>query len=157
MLVYIIDGFNLIHKVSFLRKSSCPHSDLIHYIKNKKLTGSKNNKVIIVFDGGYNSQAKSISQGFEVVFSQQISADEVIKNRLAKIKNKRQVVVVSDDREIRDNAKAQRAISCRIDDFIKVKREKQIRENQSSEKDISYTLQHEITEELRKIWLKDGE
>lgn len=148
MLLYIIDGFNLLHKIRSLKNSASPHQDLINHIRRNRLTGSRNNKVIIVFDGKINHEIHE--RDYEVVFSQQISADEVIKKRTAAIKNKRQVVVITDDRQIRDDIKRQGA-SCRhIADFIKVKRK-----NIEVQKKISYSLQREITEELRKIWLKD--
>ena len=150
MLVYIIDGFNLVHRVKSLKNSTTPHRDLIRYIRTNKLTGSKNNKVIVVFDGRVNDDALREKGDFEVVFSGQISADEVIKKRLEKIKNKSETVVVSDDRQIREATKRQGARSYRIADFTKTKKK-----SERSEKEISYGLQYEITEELRRIWLKE--
>ena len=152
MLRYIIDAFNLVHRVKSLKSSDTPHRDLIRYIRTNKLTGSKNNKVIVVFDGRINDDALREKGDFEVVFSGQISADEIIKKRVDKIKNKSETVVVSDDRQIRDITKRQGARSCRIADFLKTKSK-----TQESEKEISYGLQHEITEELRRIWLKEEE
>ena len=98
MLRYIIDAFNLVHRVKSLKNSDTPHRDLIRYIRTNKLTGSKNNKVIVVFDGRINDDALREKGDFEVVFSGQISADEIIKKRVDKIKNKsakEQGVVVS--------------------------------------------------------------
>ena len=66
-----------------------------------------------------------------------------------KIGNKKSVVVVSDDREIKDYARGMRARLCSTADFLKLKKKSQV-----GSKDISYSLQHEITEEMRKIWLK---
>lgn len=148
MLVYIIDAFNLIHKVASLKNSNTPHCDLIYYIKKNKLTGSNNNKVIIVFDGNVNLQVKREEGRFEVLFSGKESADEIIKRRISKIRNKSETIVVSDDREIKDAAKRERTRLCSISDFIKTKKKEQ-----AMEKEISYTVQKEITEELRKIWL----
>ena len=150
MLLFIIDGFNLVHKIASLKSSSFPQRDLIHYINKNRLTGSRNNKVIIAFDGKADPEAAR-SRGVEVLFSGDRSADEVIKKRLEKIKNRSQVVVVSDDLEIRDAARAAGAKICRTADFIKKKRKKEINEA----KEIDYSVQREITEELRKIWLKE--
>lgn len=149
MLVYIIDGFNLIHSVSILRSSNAPHYDLIHYIKKNKLTGSKNNKVIIVFDGKVNPDVAREME-FEIIFSRDRCADDVIIERVRRMKNKSEVVVVSDDREIRYAVKQERAKSYRIADFVKIKIKKQ-----KNEKEISWELQKEITQEMSKIWLKD--
>ncbi|UCG35411.1 MAG: NYN domain-containing protein [Candidatus Omnitrophota bacterium] len=150
MLVYIIDGFNVIHKIPTLKSSSNPWQDLISYIKQKKLTGSKNNKVCIVFDGSPRTDALRERQ-FQILFSCERDADDVIKERIQKAKNKRQIVLVSDDREIRDFAKAQGANLLSVADFLKVKQ----KQKKEPSKDISYSLQREITEELRKIWLKE--
>lgn len=154
MLLYIIDGFNLVHKIPSVKKSDIPQLELIHYIKNNKLTGSHNNKVVIVFDGALQMEAKKEAE-FEVIFSAERSADDLIKLRIDKIKSSKyplsEVIVVSDDREIRDYAKKQGAVSERAGDFIKPA--KKIVKEES--KDISYPLQKEITDEMRKIWLKE--
>ena len=154
MLLYIIDGFNLVHKIPSVKKSGIPQLELILYIKKHKLTGSFNNKVIVIFDGSVEMQARNESE-FEVIFSGQGSADDLIKARIDKIKTSKypisEVVVVSDDREIRDYAKKQGAVSQRTGDFIKSTKQSINEES----KDISYPLQKEITDEMRRIWLKE--
>jgi len=150
MLVYVIDGFNVIHKINQLRNSNNPHLGLIRYLQAYELTGSRNNRVIIVFDGGPNRDAIREKGSFEVFFSQDQSADDLIKVKLSQFKRTSEVVVVSDDREIRNAAKKFGARICRTADFLlKVKKQKS---NKEGSKEISYVLQHEITEELRKIW-----
>ena len=150
MLVYIIDGFNVVHRIPTLKSSSNPWQDLISYIRQKKLTGSKNNRVCIVFDGNPCPDVLGERQ-YQILFSCEREADDIIKERIQRAKNKRQLVVVSDDREIRDFAKRHDATSLRVMDFIKVKKNPKKEEG----KDISYSVQQEITEELRKIWLKE--
>jgi len=146
MLVYIIDGFNLAHKIPQVKRSAGIHLELIRYIKSKKLTGSRNNKVIVVFDGRPEPQAAK-EASFKVVFSGRVSADEVIKDKVRNAKNKGQIIVVSDDREIRDFAKDHRVKTCHVMDFVKT-----AKGAKKESKDISYSLQNEITEEMRKIW-----
>ena len=150
MLVYIIDAFNLVHRVRELKHSTTPHRDLIRYIRTNKLTGSRNNKVIIVFDGKVNDEVLREKGEYEIIFSGTMNADGLIKKRLKKVKNKSETIVVSDDRQIRDFTKQEGARSYRINDFTKIKKK-----TKKEEKEISYGLQHEITEELRKIWLKE--
>jgi len=151
MLAYIIDGFNLIYRIPELKRSLVPHRDLINYIKKNKLTGSKNNKVIVVFDGKVNAEVLSQESTYKVFFSGSGSADSLIKDWITKFKKKSEILVVSDDRQIRDFAKTSGAKSVRISDFT-AKTKNQTKEDI---KDISYTLKREITEELRKIWLKE--
>jgi len=151
MLAYIIDGFNLIYRVPKLKRSITPHSDLINYLKKNKLTGSRNNKVIIVFDGKIDPEVLSQESTFKIYFSGAGSADSLIKDLINKFKNKSEVLVISDDRQIRYFTKNKGARSIRIAEFI-AKTKKPIKEDP---KDISYTLKREITEELRKIWLRE--
>ncbi|MCP4652503.1 MAG: hypothetical protein GY858_03850 [Candidatus Omnitrophica bacterium] len=151
MISYIIDAFNLIYRVPKLKNSDSPHIDLINYIRNNRLTGSKTNKVIIVFDGGVDAQVKQ-QTNYQVYFSGGGSADDVIKSKLSGMKNKSQIRVVSDDRVIRDFTKQMGAVSLRIDDFIYKNKKIDVVENT---KDISYSLQREITESMRKIWNKE--
>ena len=152
MLVYIIDGFNVVHKLSDLRKSTSPQKDLIHYIKVKKLTGSKNNRVIVVFDGtpdfGFSEKE------FGVLYSMQRSADEVIIEKVVDMRNRSNVVVVTDDREIRDKVKAYGVRLLAAKEFIFPKKKNYKNDKKDSSKDISYSLQRQITQEMRKIWLK---
>lgn len=149
MLVYIIDGFNVVHKIPHVKQSATPREDLIKHIKKNKLTGSKNNKVIVVFDGGFHDLGE---KEFEVIFSGDRSADELIKQRLDKIKIKSEVIVVSDDKQIREFTIKARAKSYRVQAFLAPKTKP---ERKEPAKDISYPLQREITEEMRKIWLKE--
>ena len=158
MLLYIIDGFNLVHKIPSVKLSDTPQFDLIQYIKKNKLSGSAKNSVVIIYDG--MPQANIVGEReFEIIFSQERSADELIKQRIDKIKNYKkypisEVVIVSDDREIREYAIKSGAVSLKTMDFLKIKREGK-KEDKKDDKDISYPLQREITEELRKIWLKE--
>lgn len=158
MLLYIIDGFNLAHKISSVRTSESPQFELIQYIKKNKLSGSVRNSVVIIYDGmppvNFTKERE-----FEVIYSQGKSADDLIKQRIDKIKNYTkypisEVIVVSDDREIRDHAIKNGAVSLRTMDFLKIKKENK-KEDKKEDKEISYPLQKEITDELRKIWLKD--
>lgn len=150
MLLYIIDGFNVIHKIPELKNSPSPQKGLITYIACNKLTGSKNNKVVLVFDGFYTYSLPR-EKNFEIIFSKEKNADSLIKSRIQHSRIKSETVVVSDDREIQSEAAGAGARFLKVSDFLKKKR----KTPPKTSKDISYSLQHEITEELRRIWLKD--
>ncbi len=151
MLLYIIDGYNLIHKVRTLKNSSQPQKDLIRYIEKNRLKGSKNNKLTIVFDGNLDQTLRQPSKDFRVIGSGSKTADDVIKKLVTETKNKSQIVVVSDDRALRYAVRQEGAKLSYVADFIKTKPKK----SSHDDKEISYSLEHEITEELRKIWLKE--
>lgn len=152
MLWYIIDGWNLIHKVIPLKKSPFPQNELITYIKRNKFTGSKNNRVSIVFDGRGNRQEFKKEREFEIVFSEDKTADEVIKNAAQRHKNKKQLRIVSDDREIIDFVKMVGAGVLKIDDFVKANKSKKTCKKE--DKKLSYSLERKINEELSSLWLK---
>lgn len=154
MLVFLIDGFNLVHKIPKVKSSSFPQQDLINYIDSQKLTGSKNNQVIIVFDG-WISQPLVNQAKFQIVFSQDKSADDLIKARVAKAKNRAQILVVTDDRSIRDFARTQGVKSLKTIEFLGLAKRKSEGLDNANDKEISYSLQQQITEQMRKIWLNE--
>lgn len=90
MLWYIIDGWNVVNKIRELKKSPFPCQSLVSYIRKYRLTGSRNNQVTIVFDGrvnpwGWFKQEKI----FNIIFSGEETADEVIKKKVRVYKNKK--------------------------------------------------------------------
>ncbi len=151
MLQFVIDGYNLVHKISKIKESDTPCHNLLSLIYHKKLTGSVNNKVLIVFDGRkppYNI----IDFQYKVLFSGNRSADDLIIDEIKRAKNKKQIVVVSDDQELGRKAKMLEAKVRRVDSFISGKQKSR---QDTNKKEIKYSIQREITEELRKIWLDE--
>ncbi len=148
MLLYIIDGFNLLHRVPELRKTSAPHNDLINYVRRCRLTGSSNNKVIIVFDG-WPPSSFLIDKKYRIMFSNEQEADDIVIQLAKKSKPQSETIVVSDDRKIRDAVSRTKAKPLRTYEFIKIKN----KAVENNKKEISYSLQKEITDEMRKIWL----
>lgn len=146
---FIIDGYNLVHKIAEIKNSNTPCHKLISFVYLKKLTGSVNNKVWFVFDGNPPPYQITAFQ-YQVVFSGQASADDWIVSKVEKIKNKKQILVVTDDRELGYKSKMLGAGVWRVNRFICTKKQEDKQENG---KDIGYSLQREITEQMRKIWL----
>jgi len=95
----------------------------------------------------------------DIVFSRRISADEFIKKILESYASKKNIVVVSDDREIKYFAKDSGAKALGIGEFIApVSRQKELRrrgENlMQEEAKVNYTQMSKINAELKKLWLK---
>lgn len=152
MLQFIIDGYNIVHKIKKIKDSSTPCNALTVFIYKNKLTGSRNNKVWIIFDGGRPPYVIDDFQ-YKVLFSGQKSADDLIIDKVRQSKNKKQIVVVSDDRQLVHKVKMLGAGILSVDKFAtKKKKPKQ----EGGKKDIKYSLQREITEELKKIWLDNN-
>jgi len=158
-LQFVIDGYNITCHPEFtnniLKKITDSRSALVQLIHSRRLCGSQNNKAWIIFDGfpGLNQEDLSFAN-IEVVFSRKESADERIKKIIEKSDNPRNLVVVSDDKEIIFFAKCCKARTLSVDSFIQVKsgthKDKQVLEKPG----LNYTQMHKINEELKKLWLK---
>jgi predicted RNA-binding protein with PIN domain len=103
---YIIDGNNLIGKIQSLanlqkKDKQASRERLAHlvdrYFANKKV------EVILNFDG-FADQKIRVSKA-KLVYSDKISADEKIKKQIEAEKNKRNVIVISSDNNVREFAK----------------------------------------------------
>ncbi|MBU0503275.1 MAG: NYN domain-containing protein [Candidatus Omnitrophota bacterium] len=160
-LQYVVDGYNVIRHASFYpsKKIRDPKYSLVEYIKNNRLCGSLKNKVIIVFDGfpdaGYSREHIC---GFEIRFSRETNADDVIKKMLEKELNPRNTLVVSDDREIKFFIRSLGAKPVSVEEFLRKSEGKGIGrgkdKNENIKIDLNYTQVHDIDEELKKLWLR---
>ena len=148
MLVYLIDAFNVIHQISGFTGSLTPRNDFVNYIQKNNLTGSARNKVMVVFDG-YPPVSDHPCGQYDIVFSCGLTADDVIKKRVGNYKNKSELIVVTDDREIRGYVKSLGAGLLSVADFLNKARKSG---PTHSHEDVSDSLKREITEEMRKIW-----
>lgn len=158
-LQYVIDGCNVTHHPKFIKntpkKSSDSRADLIELIRIKRLCGSENNRVWIVFDGYSDSALDNLSSSnLNIIFSCNQSADERIKKFLELSDNAKNVVVVSDDKEIIFFAKSYRARAISVEEFIGDKGRDQGVNQDPGESKIGFSAMHKINEELRRLWLK---
>jgi len=156
-LQYIIDGYNTIKHPKFIRthkNSEDPVGALLTFIKIKKSTVSSSDKVCIVFDGYPLGQTSDDSSAM-VIFSRKISADEKIKRLVEESANRKNLVVVSDDRDLRFAVKSLGAQCLEVAEFIKEKRESHgSRDKEILKPELSFSEIDKINQELRKIWLK---
>ena len=160
-LQYIIDAYNLINHFAFkpLGKSALniQHA-LADFIRLNRLTGSKNNTVVLVFDG-YPPRAEDIPSGHGLlcVFSRTKEADELIKKIVEDSTSPRNIIVVSDDKEVQLTSRFLHAQICNVEEFICGKQDnKSATEVKLAAVDfkLSYTKMQKINAELRKIWLE---
>ncbi len=126
-------------------------------IKTKGLGGSAKNKITIVFDGfpppQYNQDSK-YTHPIDIIFSRNISADEKIKMIVQESANRKNIAVVSDDKEIKFMTKSLGARHMSAEDFIAPKSRSQGEDKREALKaQLSYTQIHNINQELRKLWL----
>ena len=156
---YVIDGYNLINNSFFIHNALRGFSDaklaLCNFIKSRKLSGVYRNPVVIVFDGYPESGMKYGSPSIKVIFSRMISADERIRKILETASTPKNMIVVSDDKEIKSFARLFGAKALKVEDFLDAKNNSTIFKREIPETEISYTAMHKINAELRKIWLQE--
>ena len=158
-LLYIIDGYNIINHPQFSRthkKIKNPQAALLESIRIKRLFGSSKNKITIVFDGypvsgGLRYEGNNLS----VIFSRKISADDEIKRMVEESSSRKNIVVISNDKEIRFIVKSLGAQCIGIEEFIGSKEKTRVLpEKDLLKPELTYSQIHKINEELSKIWLK---
>jgi len=155
--------------VSNLAKLEDQRLQLVRFIEHYRPQGSLNNNVTIVFDGVSDIYGGMSSSTVKVIFSRGESADDAIRTIVSNTKNTKNIVVVSDDRDIQYAVGALGAKVRTVQAFLKnslpSKNKKvaagknTIRTNKDSSvplKYISKTDKYKITSELSEIWLKSG-
>ncbi len=160
---FVLDGYNIIKQISFLAegKLESQREKLIRFIEVKSPQGSLRNKVTIIFDGQSVGGGYQRSSRIHIVFSSQEGADEKIKRLVTQEKNKKCIVVVTDDRDIQYYVRSQGAQVLGVHHFLNKGSDRQKRllgdpkASLSGEvKNLSKNLEYEITSELERIWLE---
>ena len=121
-------------------------------IRTNRLCGSSKNKVIVVFDGHQDNRYLNPDTKIDVVFSRKESADERIKRIVAESGNVKNIVVVSDDKEIKFFARSSGAFVQGVEEFFNLKQKE--KKEDSFKPELTYSQMHKINSELRRIWLK---
>ena len=159
-LQYIIDAYNLINHPAFKPVSKAVlniQHVLADFIRLNKLTGSKNNRLVLVFDG-YPPPADDIPRehGLLCMFSRTQEADELIKKIVQDSTSPKNIVVVSDDKEVQLTSRFLHAQICSVGEFICGKEDnKSVTALKLAAVDfkLSYAKMEKINAELRKKWL----
>ncbi len=165
-LTYLLDGYNIIKLVPLLAEKPWDESRafFIRWIEAALPQGSRNNQVIVVFDGQPGSWGDCSTSVVQVVFSLDESADDRIKAMVNRSKSKKTIVVVTNDRDIIYAVRAAGASSMSVEDFMRKGRQhplgaktlpkKMAQQKQDQSKYISKSLEFKITSEFERIWLK---
>ncbi|MFH1359645.1 MAG: NYN domain-containing protein [Candidatus Omnitrophota bacterium] len=134
---------------------------LVRLIELTSPQGSPKNKVTIVFDGlsdmAYAQEASSV----KVVFSQGESGDEKIREIVQSTAHKKNMIVVSDDKELKFSVRALGAKVMSVKDFLaKIRIQSALPRMKPSQnkikeerKYIAKSLEDQINKELAGIWL----
>jgi predicted RNA-binding protein with PIN domain len=123
----------------------------------KRLCGSLKNKISLVFDG-YPAVGEITMKAanMDLLFSRSDTADESIKRIVERSSNPKNVVVVSDDKEIRFCVKPLGAKAKSIEEFMQPlnKSKSKAQDKESLKKELTYSQIDSINKELEKRWLK---
>jgi len=152
---YVIDGYNLIkHRAfSLADRFKDGRLALIQFLRSERPCGSSKNKITVVFDGyprGMNFQDSDI----EIIFSGDETADDRIINIAGSRRSPRNIVVVSDDRQLRDSVKCCGLTVVGIEEFISPKKKFSKKSDDPAKSELTSTMMLKINKELEDIWLK---
>jgi hypothetical protein len=131
---------------------------LADFIKLNKLTGSRNNSVVLVFDG-YPPRPEDIpsGNGLLCVFSRGQEADELIKKIVEDSASPENIIVVSDDKEVRLTSRFLHARICHVGEFICGKKDNKTAADAklaAVDFKLSYAKMQKINAEMKKRWLE---
>ncbi len=158
-LLYIIDAYNTINHIAFTpirKKIKDPQRALLDFIKNRRLGRNSKSKITVVFDGYPKVSAQNLEEtDIDVVFSKEETADARIKRLVEASKNPKNIVVVSDDREIKFFIKSIGASSIGVEEFINPEEKPQRKKEDLIKPELNFSQISKINQELKALWLKD--
>ena len=103
---FIIDGNNLIGKIASLhklqQKVKQSSREKLAFILESYFIGKPNNKVSLHYDG-FEGQSIRL-QRIRIIYSGKRTADDEIKSQIEQEKNRRTIIVISSDRNLKDFA-----------------------------------------------------
>ena len=159
-LQYVIDAYNLTNHPRFKAVKTAVNIQhcLADFIRINKLSGSRNNRVILVFDG-YPPSGEDIPEGDGLVcmFSRKIEADELIKKIVEASTCPRNIIVVSDDKQVQLASRLLHAQICSVEEFICGKKNNKAAIDVKlavGDFKLSYAKMQKINAELKKKWLE---
>jgi predicted RNA-binding protein with PIN domain len=149
---YIIDGYNVIHKIPELRGKELrgQREGLIRLLETAGARNRQLKDVTVGFDGKCDVVAPQLRSSIRVVFSKGSSADKRIKQMLENSSFARDMAVVSDDREIRFYAGSAGAKRVCVAEFLKMTASSC---KQSDTFKLDGAKVRKINQELEKVWL----
>ena len=158
-LQYVIDAYNTINHIQFSpirKKIKDPQRALLEFIKNRRFGRNSQSKITVVFDGYPKVSAQNLAEtDIDVIFSREETADARIKMMVEASKNPKNIVVVSDDREIIFFVKYVGCRSMGVEEFINPQVKPQRKKEDLIKPELNYSQISKINQELKALWLKD--
>jgi predicted RNA-binding protein with PIN domain len=145
---YLIDGYNVLYAFPKMPPGTweARRNALLQWLAKEKPHG--NNAVTVVFDS-HEGTGNRMRQGeMEVVYTAGETADDWISAQARTAKNPRALVVISNDKGIRDLVRGTGARWMSAESFIQKKSSRQVSPVEKPKLD-------DITKEFEDRWLKD--
>jgi len=155
---YILDGYNIIKNSSFkrIKKLKDQRVALLMMLKEKKAYLGKKSKITVVFDGkkdNFDIPYRK-DEDIEIVFTHNESADDWIKDKVKSLKDVKDTVVVSDDKEIIFFVKSYVKSYMGVEEFMEKFSPSKAKSDDFIKPELSYKEILEINEELKRIWIE---
>lgn len=168
---YLLDGYNIIHHLPAPapEKFEDDKERLVRLIETHRPHGSSRNTITVIFDGYPPGAGRIESAVVKIIFSQGESADDCIKKIVFKSALKKNIVVVTNDRDIKFSVRAQGCRVLSVEEFLskivtrpaghsgKKTNTMRTAKQKHDDKYISQTLEHKITSEFENIWLNHND
>lgn len=157
---FVLDGYNIIRRTPKLDCDNLRQSrqNLVDFIIRYQPQGSLKNRLTIVFDGKSDIIYHKDTSSVELIFSEDESADDLIRKIIAKSSNKKNICLVSDDKGLASSVKDVGVKVYSVLDFLSkvnpkpLKDKKQNIENKST---LGYSQIQDINKELSRLWLEN--
>ncbi len=140
---------------------------LIRFIRDLSPQGSHRNAVTVVFDGQEGVCSPSMSTDVRIVFSRGCSADDVIRDHVENAPDPRQIICVTDDRDLAIACRHRGAQTWGVDEFVAAGRKsaagrpgagpKSARREDDGTKVVSQKAALKIDQELLALWLRKNQ
>jgi hypothetical protein len=134
----------------------------LKFIQETGVVGSLRNRVTVVFDAekSLSSTTSNFYHSYKfnpqikVIFTQDKTADELIIEILKSSSNPKNIVVVSDDNQLRFASRLYRAQLMNVKLFLEKANKFKIKVKKIDDEKLSISQQRQINKELERIWLK---
>jgi predicted RNA-binding protein with PIN domain len=152
---YMVDGYNVLMRSGLFdtKRLQDARSRLMAHLEHCRPHGSRRNKLTVVFDGKADGLGFEKQDSSGVVFTSGETADEKIKKMVERSPRPKDIVVVTDDKELGFFVRRCGARLMSVKDFLG---KPVMAKHTLPQGGPSVVEREKITEELGRIWLKRG-
>jgi predicted RNA-binding protein with PIN domain len=152
---FVIDGYNITNHPQFVRiikGAKDQRSALLVFLKSKKIF--LKNKVTVIFDGFCDFRFTTENPNISLLYSQDESADDLIRRIVEQAKDPRNIIVVSDDKEVRISSRLNRAKVLKVEEFLAQGKARPSKDTEPRDLGLTSSQARAINEELKRLWLE---